>query len=712
MKFFESMKRYILLFACLFFALWSCRKEELPENPYVQFPIKSLVVSMNGNDEVTATPQVNEDKTMSNVMLVKTFKTWVSAEIRALVLAPGVTASIKEGDMVAFKDDRYSFTLTSGGEESEYVLLLDYPKEPEPEPETDPYMWFVVKGVSGGPLADGKIHEDASPKLMRTRAADKTCTTYEAYVDLSGYAWDNIGVARKDQSMGYEYEHDSSLGSSWIDVTMTEQAFDGAILPVGGPWGDWYGVYKINFDYSSKEFSALKTNWAVNGTATGNAVSPMSWDAEKKVFVLETALSAGVFKFVTVPENASDPTVLYGGVGMSGLSTSGESISVASDGEYRITLDLLSSPYSYKVEKIGGEDPGPAGAFMYVCIYADGPSASTPRIFDQDGDGVYEGHVKLAGLGRGDGFPLLLVNESMTNYYSANAQNLATVPENGYAVVTFYEGVYPGYIDSAGAYCPWGAWNKGSGMWMVRYDSASRECFIMQTEWYISGSAAGGADLQMTYSVADGTWSVTGDFSAGDFRFVTQKGKGVTGSSEGEGTPLDEEKQISYGMESNGVLVENGAAISIHEAGKYTIRLDLSNPSGYKYSVLKDGEEPGPGPDADYVMVVFKGGDNFGEADPDISPKLYETSTKGIYRSDVDLTGHAWHNLGIVTSDLSRGFDYEHGAALPDDTFTIVMNEKEVEGGKCNTSGPWGNWDGIYTMTFNLDTRELTVTKK
>ena len=721
------MKKYIFTLACMLLALLSCQKESWPEDPYVHFPIKSLVVTLDAaSDEVTAKPKVNADGSLNDTLALPTFKDWTSATVKTLILADdNMTASIAEGDKVAFdENDSYRFTVNDGSAETEYVLWLDYPREPEPLPETDGYKWFVIKGDSGGTLADGTVHDDASPKLNRTEPANTQCNTYEAYVDLAGYSGDAIGLADADKSAGYHYAEGASSSASYFEGELTEIAFSDGVLPVEGPAAAWDGVYKLNFDGATNTFSALKTVWTVNGTATGNTPQYLTWDSENKVFTLTMELTAGIFRFVTEPVDPSDPRVVYGqGAGLNGLSTSGESIQVTSDGEYVITLDLMSNPYKYTLEKVGGDEPGPAGAYMWVTVYNTEPSPTVPRIYDAEGDGVYEGHFSLKGIGRGPGNPILLLNEALTNYYSADAQNLATVPVGGYAQMQFAEGVYPGYIDGNGAYCPWGDWWAGNAVWFVRYDSADMSCFIMQTDWYVNGTATGGSPVAMTWSESEKTWSITGEFEAGDFRFETQVAEGVEGAPDGEidgntGRPLSETEQIIYGMESDGVLVEGGGAISIPSAGTYTITLDLNDPSAYSYTVSdgEGGDEPGPGPDADYVYVVYKGSGgplaNGGMVVAD-SPKLYETSSgSGVYSGDVDMTGYAWCNVGIVTSDLSRGFDHEHAAALDPNTFTITMTEKPVTGGTLNTGGPWGDWNGAYSMTFNINTLELTVTKK
>lgn len=721
------MKKYIFTLACMLLALLSCQKESWPEDPYVHFPIKSLVVTLDAaSDEVTAKPKVNADGSLNDTLALPTFKDWASATIKTLILADdNMTASIAEGDKVAFdENDSYRFTVNDGSTETEYVLWLDYPRE-EPIVTTDEYKWLVIKGSSGGALADGAVHDDASPMLNRTEPANTQCNTYEAYVDLTGYSGDAIGLADADKSAGFHYADGASSSASWFEGELAEIAFSDGVLPIEGPAAAWNGVYKLNFDGATNIFSALKTVWTVNGTATGNIPQYLTWDSENKVFTLTMELTAGIFRFVTEPVGASDPRVVYGqGAGLNGLSTSGESIQVASDGEYVITLDLMSNPYKYTLEKVGGDEPGPAGAYMWVTIYNQDPTATTPRIFDPESDGIYEGHMSLAGIGRGDGNPLLLINEALTNYYSSNAQNLATVPVGGYAQMQFYEGTYLGWIDGNGEYCPWGEWSSGNGVWFVRYDSSDMSCFIMQTDWYVKGSATGNAPQAMAYSASDKTWSITGEFEAGEFRFETQVAEGVEGAPMGEvegnaGRPLAETEQLIYGMESDGVLVEDGNAISIPSAGTYTITLDLNDPSAYSYSVSDGeggGEDPGTDPDADYVYVVYKGSGgplaNGGMVVAD-SPKLYETSSgSGVYSGDVDMTGYAWCNVGIVTSDLSRGFDHEHAAALDPATFTVTMTEKQVTGGTLNTAGPWGDWNGVYSMIFNINTLELTVTKK
>jgi trimeric autotransporter adhesin len=97
------------------------------------------------------------------------------------------------------------------------------------------------------------------------------------------------------------------------------------------------------------------------------------------------------------------------------------------------------------------------------------------------------------------------------------------------------------------------------------------------TSWGILGSATtvgwGSVnDLPMNYNPTTKKWSITTNLTTGQFKFRANN-----------------EWNIAYGDNgSNGSLEYNATDIDILAAGNYTIILDLSNPSSYTYSIIKN----------------------------------------------------------------------------------------------------------------------------
>lgn len=97
-----------------------------------------------------------------------------------------------------------------------------------------------------------------------------------------------------------------------------------------------------------------------------------------------------------------------------------------------------------------------------------------------------------------------------------------------------------------------------------------------KTHWSILGSATGDQIMDMTYDQENQIWTVTADFAAGEFQFI---------SKDSEELISGETSDLIYGMENPIYVQEDGAPIPIESSGNYTITLDLSRPPyGYKVS--------------------------------------------------------------------------------------------------------------------------------
>lgn len=92
--------------------------------------------------------------------------------------------------------------------------------------------------------------------------------------------------------------------------------------------------------------------------------------------------------------------------------------------------------------------------------------------------------------------------------------------------------------------------------------------------WSLIGSAVGGwdavNDVPMTAKVGN-TLTVTTNLAVGEFKFR-----------------LNSSWDTNLGIETGFDLKQDGANIPVGEAGNYTIKLDLSNPPAYTYSITKN----------------------------------------------------------------------------------------------------------------------------
>ncbi len=108
------------------------------------------------------------------------------------------------------------------------------------------------------------------------------------------------------------------------------------------------GYYKINVDVNALTYHFLNTDWAITGDFNGWSDTPMEYNVEEDIWTITSDLTAGGLKFKL--NGDPDWTLDYGDDGADGkLNQGGANISVPSDGNYTVILDLSKPIYTYKL---------------------------------------------------------------------------------------------------------------------------------------------------------------------------------------------------------------------------------------------------------------------------------------------------------------------------------------------------------------------------
>jgi hypothetical protein len=203
------------------------------------------------------------------------------------------------------------------------------------------------------------------------------------------------------------------------------------------------------------------------------------------------------------------------------------------------TLTLTLTPYSVEVTYPVIYVPG---------SYQDWDPAGAPTLASADFDDTYEGYVNFADAG---------VNFKFTegpnwdvNWGDTDADG--TLDVGGDDIVAADAGYYKMIVDVSG----------------LTYT-------ITNTDWGLIGSATPDgwdADQDMTYDEVTMVWTITIDLILGDVKFRA-----------------NDDWAINYGSDNaDGFLEQDGADISVPEAGNYTITMDLSKAPMYAYSLVKN----------------------------------------------------------------------------------------------------------------------------
>lgn len=345
------MKRnitYILVALCVAMAMMSCNEESLPENSTLASPISGLVLEVNGTDYV-AIPQLKEDNSLSNTLLLSVNQPSVTAVVKQIsVSEPSASVNVSVGDIITFKNNRFELEWKQGAQAETYVVEMSY--------NPPPVMYLVMSGAIGD-------YYGLNTETAQNVASITYNHLFEGYIDLTNTSWNNIGLVKSDQSVYYDVAAGLGGGQSYGSFTMVQKPSpETGYFPCDGPWGDWTtnggnalivspGIWKVNFNATTRELTLLETQWAVTGTAAGT-LKAMTYDSQTRKWSLTTELTAGKLKFTTIPVSATDPTVTYGvSDGLVRLSEQGTDIAIDQAGTYRIELDLSTPFYDYSITK-------------------------------------------------------------------------------------------------------------------------------------------------------------------------------------------------------------------------------------------------------------------------------------------------------------------------------------------------------------------------
>ncbi|QJW88727.1 SusF/SusE family outer membrane protein [Spirosoma taeanense] len=118
------------------------------------------------------------------------------------------------------------------------------------------------------------------------------------------------------------------------------------------------------------------------------------------------------------------------------------------------------------------------------------------------------------------------------------------------------------------------------GYYLIRADLNALTFSATPTTWAVIGAATPkgwDADTPMAFDPATNTWQVTLDLKADEFKF---RANSAWDLNFGDG---DSKTNVN----PDGLLDYNGDNIKVPSAGRYLIRMNLSNPGNYTYSLTK-----------------------------------------------------------------------------------------------------------------------------
>ncbi len=181
--------------------------------------------------------------------------------------------------------------------------------------------------------------------------------------DYNGWTFVNsiASVKSNDKYEGYIFMHTSGT-IKFTKIAGWEQFSTYGDADASGTSGtlvnDWgnniyvadSGYYKINVDVNALTYYLQNTDWAIAGDFNGWADTPMQYNRAEDVWTVTMDMTAGGLKFKL--NGDSSWSINYGDTGADGkLDQGGDNISIPSDGNYTITLDLSKPVYTYKIVK-------------------------------------------------------------------------------------------------------------------------------------------------------------------------------------------------------------------------------------------------------------------------------------------------------------------------------------------------------------------------
>jgi hypothetical protein len=322
------------------------------------------------------------------------------------------------------------------------------------------------------------------------------------------------------------------------------------------------GYYKINVDTENLtyQFSLIET-WGMIGTATDggwNSSTAMTYDATANVWKATVNLASGALKFRA--NNGWD--INYGPANIDALSGiligTNDAINIIDAGTYDVVIDFSqtkSPAYTYTVTSLSS---GAVPDNLWVPGEYQGWSPSTAPTIKSVSENVFEGFVYFS---------------SATNFKFTSAAN--------------WDNVNYGNSGTAGQLSTDGLAGDLSvaapGYYRIKVNTAllTYELTLVTTMGMIGPATPGSWDTStaMTFDAETGKWTKTINLVVGALKFRANDAWTINYG------PADSNAMEGY------LIFDDPGAISIPEAGNYTVTVDFSRaeaPYKYAYSVIKN----------------------------------------------------------------------------------------------------------------------------
>ncbi len=166
-------------------------------------------------------------------------------------------------------------------------------------------------------------------------------------------------MANEGGGTAFKFTQDRSWETNWGDAEAGGTQLGDGTLESGGVGNDIYvpdsAFYKLSANIGELTYEVTKTHFSIQGSATGDQIMDMTYDQENEFWTITADLSAGDFTFIAKDSEkliaGETVDIVYGKDNPINVIEEGEPISIESDGNYTIRLDLSRPPYSYKVTK-------------------------------------------------------------------------------------------------------------------------------------------------------------------------------------------------------------------------------------------------------------------------------------------------------------------------------------------------------------------------
>lgn len=223
-------------------------------------------------------------------------------------------------------------------------------------------------------------------------------------------------------------------------------------------------------------------------------------------------------------------------------------------------MEQMSAPITISITTF--EDDGPAPQPEYPKLWVAGDFqgwdiANPDSIVSKEDNGIYEGYLYLPAGGTNE-FKLYAQPAWEPDSYGTLEDSVVT--KANYAGANFIA--------------------PSDGYYLFSVNMNDSTFFMMDTNWGLIGDATPGAwesSTEMAFDEATETWSVTTDLTVGALKFRANNAWTLDFG-------IDAEGELIYANHPAIGYVDR-TAVTIAEAGNYTITLDLSIPGAYTYSV-------------------------------------------------------------------------------------------------------------------------------